>query len=367
LPQCRNDLELNGVHISHLEHADDLLLISTTPEGLQMKMEHFYHWCRENFMVINALKSHVCLHGPRPRTLPSFAFAGRVITLETEYTYLGVMFCSDARNLFDNHYSTKASKTSAAAHSILHVDAMVDSLPPAAGKTLYTARLEPLLLYGCEAMPDTDDSLLERLTAVQTMFIRSLLGVHKRAVLAPLYTETGLIPLKYRRIELVLRYLQYAIECPAHTYVRAAIADSLTLAASGEKSWYMDLQLVISRLHGSFTLPVPGEVSLQALEQLRSKVDSHMRDEFKQELDDKKKLYLLRERKGPVLALRPYLGIRNGQHRESLTHLLLSTHTLAVERLRWVERYRLKVPFAERLCRFCLTAVETPEHALLEC
>ncbi|KAJ7243342.1 hypothetical protein C8J57DRAFT_953943, partial [Mycena rebaudengoi] len=42
------------------------------------------------------------------------------------------------------------------------------------------------------------------------------------------------------------------------------------------------------------------------------------------------------------------------KHREALTSLAMSTHLLAVEHSR-------------RVCRFCKTEVETPEHALLAC
>jgi hypothetical protein len=89
-----------------------------------------------------------------------------------------------------------------------------------------------------------------------------------------------------------------------------------------------------------------------------------------------KKLYLLQDRREPQergpavykpLAFRHYLLVYNAQHRKALTRLLLSSHPLASERLRWPDRYRLYVPAEKRLCRFCSLKCETPEHALLEC
>ncbi|KAJ7187675.1 hypothetical protein GGX14DRAFT_342033, partial [Mycena pura] len=47
--------------------------------------------------------------------------------------------------------------------------------------------------------------------------------------------------------------------------------------------------------------------------------------------------------------------------------VLLSTHLLAVEVLRYVDHVRQPVPRSERLCRFCRKEVETPEHALISC
>lgn len=56
----------------------------------------------------------------------------------------------------------------------------------------------------------------------------------------------------------------------------------------------------------------------------------------------------------------------------AFTHLLLSTHILAVERLRWSTRARQGVvPREWRLCRFCVASerfeVEDAVHALLRC
>ncbi|KAJ7044422.1 hypothetical protein C8F04DRAFT_942285, partial [Mycena alexandri] len=44
-----------------------------------------------------------------------------------------------------------------------------------------------------------------------------------------------------------------------------------------------------------------------------------------------------------------------------------SHHSLALEQLRYTDHAYQPVPTHERLCRFCIAAVESPEHALLEC
>ncbi|KAJ7208110.1 hypothetical protein C8J57DRAFT_983667, partial [Mycena rebaudengoi] len=66
--------------------------------------------------------------------------------------------------------------------------------------------------------------------------------------------------------------------------------------------------------------------------------------------------------------MRHYLGmVRVKKHREAITFLLLSTHLLAVEVLRYVDHAYAPMPRAERLCRMCKDEVETPEHALISC
>ena len=59
--------------------------------------------------------------------------------------------------------------------------------------------------------------------------------------------------------------------------------------------------------------------------------------------------------------------VKTQKLREALTSLLLSTHQLAVEILRYVDHAYQPVPRADRLCRLCKEEIETPEHALISC
>ncbi|KAJ7736021.1 hypothetical protein DFH07DRAFT_753607, partial [Mycena maculata] len=88
------------------------------------------------------------------------------------------------------------------------------------------------------------------------------------------------------------------------------------------------------------------------------------------------KLYLLQGRLEPVkdgrpvqkaLQFRHYLNVVNPKHRKALTRLLLSSHCLALDRLRWVEVRCPRIDPILRVCRFCKAEIESPEHALLEC
>jgi hypothetical protein len=68
-----------------------------------------------------------------------------------------------------------------------------------------------------------------------------------------------------------------------------------------------------------------------------------------------------------VMAFKLYLRVRNNKHRVALTHAVLSGHALAMERMRWSERYKLQVPRKWRLCRFCKDHLEDAIHAMFMC
>jgi hypothetical protein len=51
-----------------------VVLVSTTPEGLQELMNALAAWCSKNVMVLNAIKLAGIIFGPIPQILPTLKF-----------------------------------------------------------------------------------------------------------------------------------------------------------------------------------------------------------------------------------------------------------------------------------------------------
>ncbi|KAL0564308.1 hypothetical protein V5O48_017737, partial [Marasmius crinis-equi] len=305
--------------------------------------------------------------------MPVFTFAGDLVEILEEYTYVGMTFkrgqiTTFATSVAEPHYRIKAEKARKVAHAVLHVESMIGTLPPDEGRILYMGCVDPHLIYGCEIILDTSETVSAPIKAVQNNYLRRLLGLSKHSVTAVQFTETGLTPILYRRMQLALRYLDYALERPHSTYVYAAVMDSISLYAAGKSSWYADLIRVIERAVPPQTHPIPDAKEMQDRNHRRSfqeRVDKGCREQIENELGEKfRKVYLLRERKEPsaegssyrykTLCMRQYLQqIENAQHRKVFTKILAGDHPLAVDRLRWTDNHRLQVPYAERLCRLC--------------
>jgi hypothetical protein len=161
---------------------------------------------------------------------------------------------------------------------------------------------------------------------------------------------------------------------PSH-YVKLALETCVQLISKGKACWLGDLWHVLFNLTGI-------NLSLQELTvdrfmvDLISKVDSHAKRWLQSEVDNSVRLYLLHGRlepmaKGPsrfhTMFFCYYLRVPNAKHRKSMTHLLLSDHSLALEMLRRGSRYQPPTPRDLRLCGFCETEIESPEQALLVC
>ncbi|TEB27798.1 hypothetical protein FA13DRAFT_1877563 [Coprinellus micaceus] len=190
-----------------------------------------------------------------------------------------------------------------------------------------------------------------------------------------LFTETGLIPIRYRRLEFSLRFLVYATQCPRGHYVREAMEEAVKLDFGGDKSWISDLRTTIQRLpfHCAFpTHDLLGDPDVVG--HLIKIVRDGARVDLQRRVEASPKLYLLHGRMEkdedggltrtvPVF-LRHYLKVANPAHRVALSQVLLSGHKYAVETGRRGKSYRARV---DRTCRLCNQVVETPEHVWLEC
>jgi hypothetical protein len=192
-----DDLCLGAVFISHLEHADDVFIVSTSAAGLQWHLNALFNWCNDNFMSVNALKLAVIIFGPLPSFVPVFWLGKSPVKVVQEHTYVGVTFCSMHQNILSTHYKNKATAVHQCGHAIIAVESLISSLPPKEGQILYSACVDPHLISGCEVVLDVDLSSLKLLCDVQHKFLHRLLGVNASSPLAQLFTELGIIPLHF--------------------------------------------------------------------------------------------------------------------------------------------------------------------------
>ena len=137
----------------------------------------------------------------------------------------------------------------------------------------YMARIDPHLVSGCEVSPDIDSSLLDKLEAIQRTFLRRLLRLQTRSMRAILFSETGIVPLSYRRAALALRYLSYLVQRPQYTLVACAMRESSSLAERGYPSWVSEMHHVLHKLCGPAPFTCINPPSLAVIASLSSLLD----------------------------------------------------------------------------------------------
>ncbi|KAJ7480647.1 hypothetical protein FB451DRAFT_1030957 [Mycena latifolia] len=157
-----------------------------------------------------------------------------------------------------------------------------------------------------------------------------------------------------------------------------ARVDPYLISGCDQISWINDLRIVLSRLHIPVELDISRELDVATVELAMKDVQKAMEAWIDDEIESSSRVRDLlvgrlekdKETEKLVkksLDFRHYLRIKQPEHRKALTRLILSSHSLAVERRRWKERGKKIVPHQWRLCRFCYVYVEDPAHALFAC
>lgn len=371
-----DDFVLMAIAISHLEHADDVVLISSSAQGLQFHLNTFAMWCSINALAINADKSWAMAFGRLPRTLPQLRLADGVVAYTQKHSYVGIILTSTNRNIFSEHYAHLATEARRNANAVLSVESVVGTLPPAMARTLYSARVDPYIINGFDVLIDVRESDVKPLQDVQHAFLRRVMGVNELSMIAPLFTELAILPVKYRRLALTLRFLDYLLSSKSR-YARLALEVSIDLSKRGFASWAGDLTHALASLEAPVRIQSLDRLSPLVMKSLLKSLNYSARAHLQSKIDASDRLYLLHGHLEPsrysppkyqALAVRHYITeVQNQKHRVSMCRLLLNDHKLALELLRRASRAVPAIPRALRLCRFCKDKVESPEHAILEC
>ncbi|KAJ7128788.1 hypothetical protein C8R43DRAFT_897142, partial [Mycena crocata] len=377
LPESSDDIRLNGRAVSQAELADDNIIMSTSFPDFQDKVTIFYIWCKRKRVYISAPKSKYMIYGPLPSVIPPYLRLGMLeVELVSAFKYVGIWLTSVTANIFSLNYSIKAAKARNASNAAFAMKHRIGSLPVKEGLVLYMARVDCYLTSGADICLDIDGVLVEEYLDAQHAFLRRLLGINSHSMLAVLFTETGIMPIRIRRLSMALGRLRYMAELGDERRIRWALLDSVDLFSKGFAGWAGDLAIMLRSLPTPIRIAPADFVDVPTIEAISKKVVEVAEHDLQFDIDNLQKTHLLRNRlesADETLRLvtrrrRHYLTmVLVPAHRKALTRLLLSDHNLSVERLRYPARYRLAIPREDRLCRLCRQAVEDEVHALFDC
>ncbi|PBK82877.1 hypothetical protein ARMGADRAFT_1019482 [Armillaria gallica] len=362
VPDHPDDVVWMGRHVSHIEHADDVALFSTSPEGLQHALDNLHAWCASNFMTITVHKTHLWTSIPLDtENVPSLFAGASVLFYVYEYNFIGTRFdCRDSY-IFSKHITVKSVKARTVKDVLCaQMENKCGSFPPRQARKIFFGRIDPYLIAGCEVILDVGSRTTASLEAVLLDFWRRVLGVHEKSTVAFLYAETGITPLPYRRLLLALRFCRYLLLLPDRHYGHLALDVALDLARRGKPSWMSDLLHVCHRLAPAVHINWRSTVSPEYIDDVMDAIKLAAKASLTAIIDCSPKARLLRgfysdiplpsslspwmDKCPELLSFKSYLDLPIPAHRKAITRLLMSSHILGIEVLRWRERYRKLVP-----------------------
>ena len=143
---------MGELQISSLCFADDIMLITDSPNKLQKLINICGEWSIKNGMRFNIDKCKVMtLNLQKP--IESFYLLGEEVKFVNEYKYLGVTFSNKRQtSLITHHISTIVEKAERRINCIRHFGFQSDGLRPVTSIMMYKTLVRPILEYAAQVL-----------------------------------------------------------------------------------------------------------------------------------------------------------------------------------------------------------------------
>jgi len=191
-----NSPQLADIVVKLLLYADDLALMSETPQGLQKQIDALYELCVERQLVINVSKTKVVVFEKCHSATPKFTYRGTTIERVQSFRYLGLELHSTRSMAVAIDKLTITGKKALFALRRKCNDLSITD--PEVMCQLFDSLVRLVLSYACEVwIGCTWAKGLQQVEQVHIMFLRGILGVNKTTSTFAVLGEFGRYPLEY--------------------------------------------------------------------------------------------------------------------------------------------------------------------------
>lgn len=345
----QDGVSIGDSRVNVLLYADDLALISDTPEGLQNSLNTLHAWWRKWRMKINSKKSQVVHY--RKKTEVIFTLGGVTLDLVEQYKYLGVIL----HEYMD--FGVTADVLAASGGRVLGAIASkyfkIDGLGYSTYTKLFHSGVTPILDY-CAGVWGYGE--FSKIDTVQNRCCCIFLGVHKYSPNVATTGDMGWSLSRTRRKISMLRFWNRVIAMENDHLMKQVFMWDMTLA---KQNWASDIKKVFLEMGNLETWTQRTPCSLPSAWAL---LHQNTCRRWEYDLSNARKLrtYILFKTQ---FGVEPYvLSVQNRRHRAAMARLRSGILALQIEVGRWSG-----VPAERRYCLWCNDCIENECHFLFKC
>ena len=367
---CEEEFLINGIDgidiglikIFLLLYADDIVIFSSSPEGLQDGLNQLETYCKRWKLQVNTSKTKIMVFrkgGMLPRNL-SFSFDNTVLEIVNKFTYLGIVFTTGGS--FTETQNTLAGQARKALFLLEKYVYKFTTLTVSHMIDLFDKLILPILNYCSEVWGFIQANTVER---VHLHFLKKLLGVKKSTQNDFIYGECSRTSLLAKRQYFIIKYWFKILQCSERKYITYIYKMMLTdLDEYPNKiNWAYLVKDLLSRMgfyHVWLNQGV-GNVNL-FLNLFKQRLTDNFTQIWHERLSNSSRANFYTH----IADFRPkaYLNsVKVLKFRNSLARLRVSSHRLEIEAGRWARPHK---PVNERLCNIC-NCLEDEYHFVIEC
>ena len=250
-------IEFGNEKLSILMYADDIVLLASSEEDLQIMLNTLNSWSTKWSIDINQSKSKI-VHFRKPhtpKTSSNFAIGDKNITVATIYKYLGTYF-SEFLN-FTEHANILGESGGRALGSIVAKLKKNNFMNYSTYTKLYDACVTPIVDYSSGIWGYKN---FNKPNIIQNKAIRIFLGVHRFAPVAGLEGDMAWLSPQYRRWLNMLRLWNRFITMSNNRLTKRLFNFMYDLTTNNSNNWCQDIINILSSIdlksHYDNMLPV---------------------------------------------------------------------------------------------------------------
>lgn len=232
-------VEVAGVRVKVLLYADDIVILSDSPSGLQNMINALHQYCLTWSLKVNLDKSKVLIFrtGTRVSSNLKWNYGDDDIQIVNNYKYLGVNI---AYNLsFKMHLNGKLSSSKMAINSTWSEYINNPAISIANKLKIFNAASTSIMFYAAQVWGYTKYDEVEKLFR---FFMKKMLNLPNNTPNYLLHLETGLDSLYISTLKLHFAYINKVLQLPSYRLPRVLAAEILE-----KKTYWAEEWLNISR------------------------------------------------------------------------------------------------------------------------
>ena len=164
-------------------YADDVLIASTTPTGLQRLIDKASHMISSYGLRFNPSKTTCMLFGHNPFSqLPVWTLGGEELHCVNSMKYLGAGLAKDSGS---SHVNDRIKSAYRSFYALQNAGLYFGGSSPAVATHVFSMGVQTVLLYGCEAI-SLNKKCLKQLSTTQGNLVKAMLGLKRCSRTSPL-------------------------------------------------------------------------------------------------------------------------------------------------------------------------------------
>ena len=369
----QNEQEHDHEHdyFNALAYADDIVLLSTSKEGLQKALDITQKYCEKWRLTINHSKTKSMVFSKGNQKIKaSFRINGIELENVKEFKYLGITIHKKSGSFTPTltYFKNKARRALYALRAKININ----NIPLKVALKLFDAIIKPILLYGSEVWEpflNQDESKWDQneVEKTYTQFLKQILGVNRSTMTAMVRGELNKHSLQEEILRRNINYAGYIQQKTGSPYVRQAF-EYESQRSTTTTTFFTTMNRHTEEIHqisGCFFPYADPYENLTKLTRQEQKSLTHevFQRKWMEKITLSTKADTYRKFK-PSMKFEAYLYHGNRKMRVNMTKLRLSDHKLMIE----VGRHRTpQIPRPERKCYMCHNEVEDETHFLTHC